>query len=72
MKMIIPEDCLHYDVCKWANDAGCLDGCDFRLEKTKSDNTSSNSDYPKCTRECMDNQKCHAYNNGECMNAFTC
>lgn len=26
----------------------------------------------KCTEEPMDNQKCHAYNGGECMNAFTC
>lgn len=34
--------------------------------------TSPNSDYAKCSRKEMDNGKCHAYNSGECMNAFTC
>ena len=26
----------------------------------------------QCTREPMNNQDCHAYNNGECMNGFCC
>jgi hypothetical protein len=25
-----------------------------------------------CTQKNMDNQKCHAFNNGECMNGFVC
>lgn len=33
---------------------------------------SPNSEYAKCTQPDMDNKKCHAYNNGECMNAFVC
>ena len=44
MEMIKPEDCLKHDVCKFVGDAGCLEGCDFRLEvafRSASDNTSS-------------------------------
>jgi len=26
----------------------------------------------QCTIKNMDNQKCHAYNNGECMNGVVC
>ena len=33
MEMIKPEDCIKYDVCKFANDAGCFDGCDYRIER---------------------------------------
>ena len=43
MEMIKPEDCLKYDVCKFADDPGCLEGCDFRLEvalRSASDNTA--------------------------------
>ena len=43
MEMIKPEDCLKYDVCKFADDPGCLEGCDFRLEvalHSASDNTA--------------------------------
>ena len=36
---INPKDCLHYQVCKFADDAGCLEGCDFRIEKSTSYNS---------------------------------
>lgn len=38
---INPKDCIHYAICKFANDPGCLDGCDFRKES----NTADNSEY---------------------------
>jgi hypothetical protein len=31
-----------------------------------------NTEYTKCPYEGMTTEKCHAYNNGECMNAFIC
>ena len=31
--MLIPEDCIKFDVCKFANDSACFDGCDFRIER---------------------------------------
>ena len=47
--------------------------CDFQRPKI----TAHNSDYAKCTiPDCTipdtDNQKCHAYNDGKCMNGFVC
>jgi len=33
IEMIKPSDCIHYKVCKFADDPGCLDGCDFREER---------------------------------------
>ena len=33
MNFIKPEDCLKYDVCKYANDPACLEGCDYRIDK---------------------------------------
>ena len=47
---IDPKDCLHYQVCKFADDAGCLDGCDFRIEKP----TSHNSDYAAALYKLLD------------------
>lgn len=46
MEMIKPEDCLKHDVCKFVGDAGCLEGCDFRLEEALR-STSTNNDMPK-------------------------
>ena len=44
-----PKDCLHYQVCKFADD-GCLDGCEFRIEKP----TSTTSDYMSALYEVID------------------
>ena len=33
MDFIKPENCLKYDVCKYANDPACLEGCDYRIDK---------------------------------------
>jgi hypothetical protein len=38
----------------------------------KCPETIINSGGARCTQENMDNQKCHAFNNGECMNFFVC
>ena len=43
---INPKDCIHYNVCKFAEDAACFEGCDYRKERT----TSDNSDYAKCNQ----------------------
>ena len=32
-EFISPKDCVKYNTCKFADDSGCLDGCDFRLTK---------------------------------------
>jgi hypothetical protein len=45
MKILMPEDCVKSDVCGFKGDAGCLEGCDFRLEVAqKSTPTNSESD----------------------------
>ena len=54
---IDPKDCLHYQVCKFADYAGCLEGCDFRIEKP----TSHNSDYAAALYEIVDR---YLYNSG--------
>lgn len=33
VKFIEPTDCVHYEVCRFSEDCGCYDGCDFRREK---------------------------------------
>jgi hypothetical protein len=44
-KLKLPKDCLKSDVCKFVGDNGCLNGCDYRLER------SDNSDYAKCAED---------------------
>lgn len=46
MEMIKPEGCLKFDVCKFAGDSACLEGCDFRLEVALH-STSTNKSSPK-------------------------
>jgi hypothetical protein len=33
MKLLLPEDCIKSDVCKYVGDNGCWNGCDYRIEK---------------------------------------
>ena len=48
------------------------DESDKIVEQIVAKFTSDNSDYTKCPYEGMTTEECHAYNNGECMNAFVC
>ena len=47
-----------------------------KCEHYNSEDNICNSNCPlmsmKCTKEPMTTDECHGYNNGVCMNAFTC
>ena len=34
IKLKLPEDCIKNDVCKYFNDNGCWNGCEYRVEKS--------------------------------------
>lgn len=50
MEILLPEECVKHDVCKFVGDNGCFMGCDFRLEVAQN-STSTLKDLYECRYE---------------------